>query len=122
MIYVRKNKLILKHCPYFYKIINFEYSEDDSITSKLITIYKSYIFNIDINKEEEIKRVEKIDFVLNKYIEDYFFRKDMKDRILNIKVNREASDVLKGVIDSIILAFDSYENDYTRNIYFARWI
>ena len=119
---MRKNKLILKHCPYFYKIINFEYNENDRITSKLISIYKNYIFNIDINNEEEIKRVEKIDFVLNKYIEDYFFRKDMQNRVLSIKVNKESNNLLKSVVDGIITAFDSYEMDYTRNIYFARWI
>lgn len=119
---MRKNKIILKHCPYFYKIINFEYTEDDNVTSRLIEIYKKYIFNIDINNEEDLKRVEKIDFVLNKYIEDYFFRKDMKNRLLNVRVNKNSKNLLKNLVDGIINAFDSYEMDYTRNIYFARWI
>lgn len=119
---MKKNKVILKHCPYFYKIINFEYLEDDNITSKLIDIYKNFIFNVDVTNEEDLKRVEKIDFVLNKYIEDYFFRKDMKSRLLNVKINRNTDNILKNIVESIINAFDSYEMDYTRNIYFARWI
>ncbi len=119
---MRKNKLILKHCPYFYKIINFEYNEDDTITYKLIEVYKNYIFDIDPSNAEDIKTVEKIDFVLNKYIDDYFFRKDMRARLLNIKVNKNSNNFVKNIILSIINAFDSYEMDYTRNIYFARWI
>ena len=118
---MRKNKLILKHCPYFYKIINFEYMEDDNISSKLIEVYKNYIFNIDIDNEDNLRRVEKIDFVLNKYIDDYFFRKDMKNRLLNVKVNKD-NNFLKNIVEGVISAFDSYEMDYTRNIYFARWI
>ena len=91
---MRKNKIILKHCPYFYKIINFEYTEDDNITSKLISIYKNYIFNIDIEKEEDLKTVEKLDFVLNKYIDDYYFRKDMKNRLLNIRVSKDPNNLI----------------------------
>ena len=119
---MKKNKLILKHCPYFHKIINFEYSEDDNISYKLIDMYKNYVFSIDINNEEDIQRVEKIDYVLNKYIEDYFFRKDIRNRILNIRVKKDANNLLKNLVDGVIRAFDSYEMDYTRNIYFARWI
>ena len=30
-----RNKEILKHCPHFYTIINFEYYSDDIISEKL---------------------------------------------------------------------------------------
>ena len=119
---MKKNKAILKHCPNFYKIINFEFSEDDSITLKLIEVYKNYVFNIDINNTDDVKSVEKFDFVVNKYLEDYFFRKDMQSRLLNIRIKKSASNVLEQLVESIIDAFDSYETGYTRNIYFARWI
>ena len=119
---MKKNKVILKHCPNFYKIINFEFSEDDNITSKLISIYKEYIFNIDIDDSEDVDRVEKLDFVLNKYIEDYFFRKDMKSRLLDVRIRKESTNFMKSLVEAIISAFDSYEMGYTRNIYFARWI
>lgn len=119
---MKKNKLILKHCPNFYKIINFDFAEDDGITLKLIEVYKDYIFNIDINNNEDIESIEKFDFVLNKYLEDYFFRKDMKGRLLNIKIKKNSKDFVKEIVNGIILAFDSYEMGYTRNIYFARWI
>jgi hypothetical protein len=118
---MKKNKVILSHCPNFYKIINFEYLEDDKISQKLIEIYKSFIFNIDIDNEEELKNIEKIDFVLNKYIDDYYFRKEMQRSIMALRI-RKSDNFLKSVIDGILNAFDSYEIGYTRNIYFARWI
>ena len=119
---MKKNKVILKHCPNFYKIINFELTDDDNISLKLIEIYKNYIFNIDINNEEELTMASKIDYVINKYIEDYFFRKDMKNRLLNIKVRKDSNNFIKTIVEGIIDAFENYETGYTRNIYFARWI
>ena len=50
---MNKNKYILNYCPNFYKIINFDYYKDDIITDKIINIYRSYIFSIDINNKED---------------------------------------------------------------------
>jgi hypothetical protein len=119
---MKKNKLILNYCPNFYKIINFDLSDDDNITFKLLEIYKSYIFNIDIDNKEDVETAQKLDCVIEKYLDDYFFRKDMKNRLLNIKVRANSSNFIKSIVDGIIEAFDSYEMGYTRNIYFARWI
>ena len=62
-----------------------------------------------------------IDNILSKYIDDYTFRKEIKNGVLNIKVKR-GSDVIQTIIDSLIRLFENYEDGYTRNIYFARWI
>lgn len=118
---MKKNKLVLKHCPNFYKIIDFEFAEEDKLTAKLIEIYKEFIFNADVTSTLVLKKLEKIDYVLNKYIEDYFFRKEMQKSLLSLKVSRE-DDFLTAVIEKIIALFDNYEMGYTRNIYFARWI
>lgn len=118
---MKKNKVVLKHCPNFYKIINFEYYDDDFISRKLIQIYKDFIFNIDSNNPRDIQMVEQIDLVINKYIEDYYFRKEMQNRMVNIKV-KQSSNVIRDIVEGIINCFNSYEIGYTRNIYFARWI
>lgn len=118
---MKKNKIVLKHCPNFYKIINFEFLEDDNISAKLIDIYENFIFDIDVDSSSDVKLVEKLDFVINKYIEDYSFRKEMQRRLLNIRV-KQSDNLLKMIVDGIITAYDSYETGYTRNIYFARWI
>ena len=42
------NKVILKYCPDYYRIINEEFSELDYMTDKIITIFQTYIFKINI--------------------------------------------------------------------------
>jgi len=49
------NKLILKYCPNFDRIINLDYYEDDAVTERLIHIYEKFIFSSNIENEEDIK-------------------------------------------------------------------
>lgn len=119
---MNKNKLILDNCPNFYRIVNFDYFEDDYISEKLINIYESYIFNIDITNSDDINTVKKIDFVLGKYIDDYLFRRKMQLEIVNVKVKKSCTDILRAVVESIITIFNRYEEETTRNIYISRWI
>lgn len=118
---MERNKKILQSCPNFYKIINFDFYEEDYITKKLIEIYKEYIFRVNIDNKEELELINQIDLILNKYIDDYYFRNEMKLSLKEIRV-KEDSDVLKEIIKSILKCFSLYEEGYTRNIYISRWI
>ena len=118
---MKKNKMILKHCPNFYKINNFEFEEEDYISLKLVNIYCDYIFNIDENNENDIKKIEDLDNVLSKYIDDYVFRKEIKKGLLTIKVKR-GTNIIETIVDALLSLFEKYEEGYTRNIYFARWV
>ena len=118
---MKKNKIIIDHCKNFYRIKDFEYDNDDYITDKLISIYEEYIFNIDEKNPEDIKKIEILDLVIGKYIDDFNFRKEFKDRVLNIKVSRQ-DNVLECIVNSLIKLFENYEEGYTRSIYIARWI
>ncbi|MBR1416831.1 MAG: hypothetical protein IJ572_03340 [Bacilli bacterium] len=116
-----KNKLIIEHCPNFYKIVNFDFFEDDNFTACLIKIYREYIFSVNILDNNELNRVVQIDKILAKYIDDYVFRKTMKYELSQIKFeNRE--NILQKLVNSILGIFDKYEEGKTRNIYIARWI
>lgn len=116
-----KNKIILSHCPNFYKINSFNFYDEDYISAKLLELYRSFVFSIDIENEEEISLVERIDFVINKYIDDYLFRKQMQKDMLNIRV-KSNNNFIKNIIEAIVSSYEAYEAGYTRNIYFARWI
>jgi len=118
---MQKNKIILKNCPNFYKIKNYEFGEDDYITLKIIGIYEDYIFNIDEKNIEEIEKVKELDNILSKYIDDYTFRKEIKSGLMNLKIKR-GSNIVDIITDSIISLYNNYEDGYTRNIYFSRWI
>ena len=115
------NKLVLENCPNFYRIVNFEYFEEDCVTDKLIKIYEDFIFKIDINNLEEKNMVKKIDYVLGKYIDDYIFRRRMQEEIFKVRV-KKTTDVLKAIVENIIQIFNCYEQETTRKIYISRWI
>ena len=118
---MQDNKLILKHCPNFYKIINFEYFEDDFISEKLISVYENFIFNISLSNAEEVSKATQIDTILSKYIDDYLFRKEMKNELIKLKV-KKTENVFLAIVNYIIKIFDMYEVGYTRKIYISRWI
>ena len=69
-----KSKQIIENCPNFYKIVNFDYFEDDNFTASLIKIYRTFIFSVDPINENDLKKVIELDNVLAKYIDDYVFR------------------------------------------------
>ena len=122
MIILNVNKEIISYCPNFYKIINWTPYEDDKISDKIVKLYQKYIFKIDINDDEDIERIKQLDQVVNKYIDDFAFRKEMQKQIVTIKVAKNATDILKEIIKSIIKIFDNYEEYTTRVIYISRWI
>lgn len=116
-----KNREVLKHCPHFYTIINFEYYSDDMVSEKLIDVYSKFIFSVDIKDEENVKKVKKLDDVLFKYINDYCFRDQIREDIMTIKVRR-GENVLESIVSAIISFFDNYELMSTRKIQITRWI
>ena len=115
------SKQILDHCPNFYKIVNFDYFEDDNFTASLIKIYREYIFSVNPLDSENVKKVEQIDMILAKYIDDYIFRKTMKYELSQVRIT-DKNDLIQKLINSILGIFDKYEEGKTRNIYIARWI
>jgi len=117
-----KNKLVLKYCPNFYKIVNFDIDEDDNISRKLVSIYQDYIFDIDLSNVEEVRLVSEIDNALSRYIDDYEFRKNLKLSMLKVKIKKSCTNVLKAIVESIVSIFNNYEEYTTRNVYIARWI
>ncbi len=119
---MNKNKIILKHCPNFYKIINFEYYEGDLISDKLIKIYQDYIFKVDINDEEALKDIENLDKIIARYFDDYYFRTEMQNGLKKIRVNINEKNILQIIIENIFKIFDKYEEGTTRKIYVTRWI
>ena len=66
-------------------------------------------------------KIEKLDEVLFKYINDYAFRTQVKSDIVKIKVKKEAN-ILETIVNAILNIFESYENIRTRKIQVTRWI
>lgn len=119
---MKDNKLVLKYCPNFYKIVNMDFQEGDNISTKLVDIYEDFIFKTDITNVENVNLVKKIDSVLNSYIEDYTFRDKMKKELFSVKVKKTGKDILTAIVEAITHIFDKYIEETTRKIYIARWI
>ena len=118
---MNKNREVLKHCPHFYTIINFEYYSDDIISEKLIDIYEKFIFSADITVLENVNKIEKLDRILYKYINDYCFREQVKTDIMKIRVER-GENLLDIIVSTIISLFDNYEKLRARKVQMTRWI
>ena len=116
-----KNREVLKHCPHFYTIVNFEYYKDDVVSERLINIYEKFIFNADVSKIENVNKIEKLDKVLYQYTNDYAFRSQMKADISSVRV-KKSENVLESIVNAIIKLFENYENLRLRKLQVTRWI
>ncbi len=119
---MENNKLILNYCKNFDYIMNTDFLEGDTVSSRLVSIYKNFIFKIDIHNEDDINKAILIDTVMGKYVEDYTFRKKLQEEMHQIKVKKGASDIIRTIVDGLIDIFRRYEVDATRKIYISKWI
>ncbi len=122
MIILKNNKLILSYCKNFAKINNTDFLEGDTLSIQLVKIYKDYIFKIDINNEDEIENAIELDKIMARYIDDYQFRKTLKQELLRVKVKSSCKDIIKTIVENIIEIFKRVEFEQTRRIYISKWI
>ena len=113
---MENNKLILNYCKNFDYIMNTDFLEGDTVSSRLVSIYKN------IHNEDDINKAILIDTVMGKYVEDYTFRKKLQEEMHQIKVKKGASDIIRTIVDGLIDIFRRYEVDATRKIYISKWI
>ncbi len=118
---MHSNQEILKYCPNYYNIVNFDFQEDDLISEKLIGIYKSFIFSANINDPLMVEQIEKLDNVLSNYIKDYLFRCTLQKEIISVKVKKDGN-IINSLVAVIIKIFSNYEEYTTRRIYISKWI
>ena len=115
------SKEILKYCPNYYNIVNFDFQENDLISEKLVNIYKHYLFSINTSNSEDIEKVQELDRVLSNYIADYLFRSTLQKEIITVKVKND-NNIIRSLVDIIIKIFSNYEEYTTRKIYISKWI
>lgn len=118
---MKNNKQILNYCKNFEKIVNTDFVEGDNLSVQLVKIYKDYIFKIDLANEEDISNAIEIDKIMARYIDDYLFRKTLKQELLRVKV-KSCGDVIKTIVESIIEIFRKVKFEQTRKIYVSKWI
>lgn len=112
---------VLNKCKNYERIVNFEYLQEDLITAKLIKVYKEYFVSV-LKSKDGLSELVRLDYVLGRYIEDYEFRRELRKEIVQVKIKKSCTDILKAIVASIIKIFDNYLENSTRRIHIARWI
>ncbi len=116
------NKIILKYCPDYYRIINDEFSDYDYLTDRVIEIYQSYIFSIDVNNKAELKLVGQLNKAVARYIDDREFKTMLNNFLLSLKVSKKITNIYEYIAKEVIKEYDKYMEGFTRNLYIPRWI
>lgn len=116
------NKVILKYCPDYYRIINEEFSELDTMSDKVIEIYQSFIFSIDINVKEELKLITQLNKAVCRYFDDREFKKMLTLSLMALRLPKSIKDVLGAIACEIIKQYNKYMEGFTRNLYIPKWI
>ena len=116
------NKIILKYCPNYFRIINEEFFELDYISDKVIQVLQSFIFGINIKNKNDLKKVTALDKALVRYFDDREFKTYLSNMLVSLKVSRKETDIMRFIADSIIKAHEKYLEGFTRNLYISKWI
>ena len=68
------NKILLKYCKDYYRIINEEFNELDFMSDKIIHIYQSFIFSLNARNKNDIKKAMNLNKSIARYFDDREFR------------------------------------------------
>ncbi|NLC48423.1 MAG: hypothetical protein GX758_03580 [Tenericutes bacterium] len=116
------NKVVLKYCPEYYRIINEEFNEFDMMSDKVIQIYQNFIFSIDVTNKLEIKLITQLNKAVVRYFDDMEFKSALSKSLMSLKVPKNSTDVMSIIVNTIIKEYDKYMEGFTRNIYIPKWI
>ncbi len=117
-----ENKIVLKYCKDYYRIINEEFNELDYMSDKVIQIYQSFIFSINIKSKGEIKKATDLNKAVVRYFDDREFRTVLNNFLSSLKVSKKETNIIAYIVGGIIKEYDKYMEGYTRNLYIPRWI
>jgi hypothetical protein len=116
------NKIILKYCPNYYRIINEEFYDLDFVSDKVIQVLQGYIFSVDIKNKPELKKITELDKALVRYFDDREFKTYLTNHLVALKVSKSETNIMKFIAESIIKAHEKYLEGFTRNLYVSKWI
>ncbi len=116
------NKIVIKYCKDYYRIINEEFNELDYMSDKVIEIYQSFIFSINVRSKSELKKAIDLNTSVARYFDDREFRTLLNTHLKSLKVSKSEKNVISYIANSIIKQYEKYMEGFTRNLYIPRWI
>ncbi len=117
-----ENKIVIKYCKDYYRIINEEFSELDYMSDKVIKVYQSFIFSINSRNKNELKKAVDLNTAVARYFDDRDFKTILNNFLSSLKVSKKETNVIAFIAGEIIKEYNKYMEGFTRNIYIPRWI
>ena len=117
-----ENKIVIKYCKDYYRIINEEFSDLDYMSDKIIRIYQSFIFSINSRNKAELKKAVDLNTAIVRYFDDRDFKTMLNNFLASLKVSKKESNVIAYIAGEIIKEYNKYMEGFTRNLYIPRWI
>lgn len=117
-----ENKIILKYCKDYFRIINEEFTESDYVTGKVIQIYQKYIFSINTRDKNQLKKATALNTAVARYIDDREFKTILSNNLKTLKVSKKVDNLIEFIAEDIIKEYNKYAEGYTRNLYISKWI
>ena len=117
-----ENKIVIKYCKDYYRIINEEFSELDFMSSKVIQIYQTYIFSINVRNKVELREAIDLNTAVARYFDDREFKTLLTNFLTSLKVSKRETNIMGFIAESIIKEYERYREGFTRNLYIPRWI
>ncbi len=117
--YVQK---VLKYCPNFDSIVNYDYEYGDTLSSKLIDWYQDLVFSTDGNNEKQLTIISFIDKSLSMYVKDRRYKKGLS-KILTVEdISLNNQSLIKELIKKIVLFTNNYEKKRVLEISSSKWL
>ena len=113
---------ILKHCPNYDHIVNYEYEYEDKISSSLIDWYRELIFAVNGEDEKQLLIVEALDKGLYLYVKDNRYKSEFKKILKLEEISLESKKLIKDLIKKIIVFTSKYEQKQIMEVTSAIWI
>lgn len=113
---------ILKHCPHYDSIVNYEYEYGDNFSSKLIDWYRELIFAVNCNDEKQLQVVEALDNGLYLYVKDNQYKREFRKQLKLEDINLESKRLIKALIKKIIVFTSKYEQRRLMEFTSSIWI
>lgn len=117
--YVQK---VLKYCPNFDSIVNYDYEYGDVLSSKLIDWYRELVFSTDGNNEKQLAIISFIDKSLNMYVKERRYKKGLSKIITVDEISLNNQNLIKELIKKIVSFTNNYEKKKVLEISSSKWI
>ena len=117
--HVRK---VLRNCPHYDQVVNYEYPYGDTLSKKLIDWYRELIFSANGNDEKQLLLINALDRSLYLYIKDNKYKRGIRQIITDEELTFEDKKLIKEVIRKLIEFTTSYEKKEVLEFSNTKWL